>query len=82
MTISALDPSPSRAVPTISGEHERPVRDLGWTIRPPRRDVQSRVIRAHRAGVDNTELVTGTGRTVQTSARMGTTTPCQTSRSG
>jgi RNA polymerase sigma-B factor len=45
----------SYAVPTISGEVKRHFRDLGWTVRPPRR-VQELQARIHAASADSHPL--------------------------
>ena len=45
----------SYAVPTISGEVKRHFRDLGWTVRPPRR-VQELQARIHAVSTDSQPL--------------------------
>jgi RNA polymerase sigma-B factor len=49
----------SYAVPTISGEVKRHFRDLGWTVRPPRR-VQELQARIHSVSTDSQPLGTAT----------------------
>ena len=46
----------SYAVPTISGEVKRHFRDLGWTVRPPRR-VQELQARIHAASSEPAQSV-------------------------
>jgi RNA polymerase sigma-B factor len=60
----------SYAVPTISGEVKRHFRDLGWTVRPPRR-IQELQARMHAATDDTTETVGAAARPTEIAARLG-----------
>ena len=60
----------SYAVPTIRGEVKRHFRDLGWTVRPPRR-IQELQARINAASDDTTQSLGGDARPSEIAARLG-----------
>ncbi len=60
----------SYAVPTIRGEVKRHFRDLGWTVRPPRR-VQELQSRIHSASEDSAQSLGRAARPPEIAARLG-----------
>ena len=60
----------SYAVPTIRGEVKRHFRDLGWTVRPPRR-VQELQLRIQSASEDTAQTLGRAARPAEIAARLG-----------
>ncbi len=60
----------SYAVPTIRGEIKRHFRDLGWTVRPPRR-VQELQSRIHSASDDSAQSLGRAPRPPEIAAELG-----------